>query len=251
MWKRLLGLDHETELDLSEVPCPSCGEILPEASVDIETMIAVCPSCQKKSRLYLNKFEAGKPSNIEVHKSPDKLEFEIRWFRFFDWIGLFSVLLFMPFVWFLMMQKPDTAFEGLKYSATFFTFVMATVYCISLGWFYYRYHRKTTVSLDANQLEVVGHSKHFFQQNHVIIQIAEIDQFYYTRRREHLRKNQAFLYDLHVRRKESDLDELLIRGLEGEDQARFIEQEIEAFLGIKDRHIQGSYFSEEEPAFGG
>ena len=95
---------------------------------------------------------------------------------------------------------------------------------------------RTVVTVLSGQLEV--HHEPLPAPGNVRLSVHDLEQLYTKERVSHTKNGTSISYELRANRRDGT-DIKLIGGLDRQDQAAYMEQQIEAFLGIKDRRVSG------------
>ena len=176
--------------------------------------------------------DIGIPENIEISNEFHHMQIKRKWFNFsFIFFTLFVIVWdgFL-FNWYWM------AFSSFNIMAIFFPLLHLS---IGLGLTYYvvaGYLNKTFVDVDFDSL-IIKHRPIPFWGNKNI-RSKTLTQIYCKRDGPYGFLNRAYSYSVRAITNDRENIELL-SGLDSSEQALFIEQEIEKFLGITDRPIKG------------
>ena len=236
----------------SLLECPSCATLVSEDDINIKKTIAKCSNCgvvfnfeEQVETPVIHRQEKQKPEvflpeGIEVLELRESLDIELSWGkRWYENI----FLLFFTVVWNL--------FIGVFVFMAFFSGgvgmlpFMSIHILVGIGLIYYQLATfLNTTYITANRHHI--HIEHkpirvpFFGSK--LIEVTEINQLFVHKYVKSTSKNGTRSYSHAVKMMlNSGRVEQLIKGIDYYDQARFIEQELERFLGIQDRKVSEEY----------
>ncbi len=226
-----------------QVYCPRCGKRIAASDINMETSIARCADCGEvfnfASALGTVTPAAGikpqveMPKGFTVSQQLDELVVDHRWFAL-KYIGLLIICLF----WysFLVSQFGNELKDGaplviLLFDVIEIAFGVNITYATIGGFVNHTELRvsRTRVTVRHYPLPWPGNRKVL---SHVIAQV-------FCMAEEHRNiKGVSYTYDVFVE-EQGGRRFKLVSGLEDEEQALFIEQQIEQYLGIADRAVPG------------
>lgn len=225
-----LGAEESTPR-FTKINCPSCSADVPASNINIHDKIAKCNGCnalfpiqaEVKALMAIKppKEPVNRPEGIEVFPYQGNLELVIDQ-PMHPFEVIIPVFLFM----FTFMFTAIFFTKGFPIGVLGLFWVLSSFSVVNL---INRKKHKTYISMDDEYLGIYWKPRKFSKNQR--FPVAEIDQvytkFYGGRSAVYLIVN-GLDGEKHIK---------LIEGLESKSKARFIEQEIERQLGIKDRSI--------------
>lgn len=222
-----------------KITCPDCYKEIPAADVDLKGKTAKCVHCNNVfsfSHLFPDpdakpRAPLGKPKNFTIEHSPEGLTIVRRWFSpaviFMSFFCLFWNT-FMVF-WFY------TAFSQKAYSMALFGSLHGVV---GLGLLYATvagFINKTYVRIAFGTVSVRHKPFPSFGQKHISRQ--DIKQLYSKETVHHHKHGYSYSYSVQMITTRGAIVEL-VSGLPSKEEALFLEQEIEKYLGIDDESVR-------------
>jgi len=223
-----------------KVTCPSCKREIPPEDINIQSAIAKCSACGEFFMLGNNQqgvaAPAGKPQvampkNITVFRDMNALIIKRHWF---SWTVIPLTLFAVAWDSFLI----------LFYSAAIaghapLTFMLFPLIHLSVGVFIT--YTVLTGYLNSTEVRITGGSISVLHgplpwPGNKVLTTENIQQVYCIQ--SNFTNNRSVTYDLCALYK-CGTREKLISGIDQPEQARFIEQQIEAVLGIADAPVAG------------
>ncbi len=224
--------------------CPYCGSQISVEHINLDRLIAKCAGCnavfsfegtidapgiQQPKRL-----DVPMPNGIAVANNGYDLTIIRRWFSL-----KYIFLTFFCLIWdgFLLFWYSMALSQGVWIMALFATGHAAIgvflTYTVIAGYF-----NRTTINVSRVAL-AVSHGP-LPWPGRKQLDSAGIRQMY-CKEQIHRGKNSTnYTYEVHVALN-TGKDEKLVTGLENSEQALYLEQEIERFLGIKDQPVRGEF----------
>ena len=221
-----------------QLDCPNCQTRIPSENINIKALIAKCSTCNQvfnfeQAEENYSKPEVLMPAGIEMFALLSELSIDIRWRgQINSFLVFFTILwnlMLTPFIVFAIYSGELTAFLGISIHLL-----------VGLGLLYYVISmlvNSTHIVVDRRELSVIHRPLRipFYPDRNIAIR--DIKQIYFRRyiaSRTNNRPDYAFEV-LAILEGEEHLS--LVKGLLKQRQGRFIEQEIERFLNIKDQPV--------------
>jgi len=228
-----------------QIYCRQCGAPIKSNNINLDNLMAKCDECNavfsfadmyddvssKKEKRDQVLMDIPMPDGINIDNSGSRLLIRRNWFHWsMLFLGGFAVV-WNGMIWGFFIPN----FSRFDDAPTFFMvpFVLVGVYLIVHVVSSLVNHTDIEVDVQAVQ---IAHKPIPFPGRY--IDCANIDQLY-TKRNVHRGENSTtYTYSLHVVTADGK-NQKLIGNLQNSDQALFIEQEIERFLGIENRPVRG------------
>ena len=225
-----------------ELNCKHCGAGIPAEHVNIEALMAKCAACNSVFSFALegqakkHRGEVGMPSGITVQTTGHELIISRRWFSAASIFLIVFTLFWDGFmvVWF------GIAITQKQWAMAAFGSIHALV---GLGLLYGTLAsclNRTVIRVNRNRLQVV-HGPIRVPGN-VQLKADLVAQLWCKMRVTHGKQGANYSYELHANSTHGKTKKLL-GGLREPEQALYVEQEIERFLGIEDEAVDGEYRS--------
>lgn len=223
--------DDSFNMPVRQVRCPSCLGEIPAVDINIQEKVAKCISCnglfsvkpiiddltEKPSM----RQEIIRPEGIEIFKFQDELEISVKQ-PFL--VGEIMAVVFIPF--FTVMFT--IAFLAGKFDATAMI-ISWSLLAIALINLVLRKKHKIHINVDSRNLSIVWRPRKFMKTR--VIPVGEIDQLYVA-----TASGISSIFIV-VNGVEGQRHMKILSGLRGVSRARYLEQEIEKHLGIKNRKV--------------
>jgi len=227
--------------------CPSCRFPIVADDVNLTKTIAKCKSCNDifdfgndlKGKELPGRYrrEIVIPPGVEVLHLMNELEIMIKWRKSANRFTFFFALLWNVFISFFVLIAAGSGQMGIL----LFTipFILGGVYLLysSVGYLV----NNTFITVDDKRISIEHKPINFLIQKDRHFSPEEVDQLF-VRRYEVGKTNDrpvfAFAVDLILK---NGKNHKLVDGLHALDYARYIEQEIEHYLRIKDRPVPGEW----------
>ncbi|MBM80993.1 MAG: hypothetical protein CMJ78_10425 [Planctomycetaceae bacterium] len=230
---------------LIDLTCKKCKGELSLEDTDQEMHILRCRHChavfalRKKgeppSEPAREKRFVEMPARCNIERGNDHLKITWRWFTVAVWF-----LIFFAVMWngFMVFWHSMTISKGLWFMSAFGLIHTA----VGVGLVYYIFalfinHTEITVSDGSIR---VSHGPLPWGGNKTVSADSVSQLFCYERIRRTKNGGRNYSYEVKIAR-DRGRNQTLVAGLHDVEQAMFIEQEIEEFLGIEDRPIRGEY----------
>jgi hypothetical protein len=224
-----------------KITCTSCHREIPASDIDIRSKMAKCAACNNvfdfsdqvpSSGGGVCRESLGIPKNVEVNYIENGLQIVRRWFSpVIVFLTLFCCFWdgFM-IVWFTIAIR-----EGQWAMAAFGTIHglvgVGLTYFVICG-----YLNRTYVTISYDALSIVH--KPLPAPGQKTVNRNELKQLYSKEKVHHGRNGTSYSYDVMAITHGGQTIKLLA-GLDASEQALFIEQEIEKYLGIRDEAVRG------------
>ncbi len=229
-----------------QIYCRQCGAPIKAENVNLDNMMAKCDQCdavfsfadmyegvsaKPKHEHEKELIDIPMPSGITIDSSGSRLLIQRRWFHWSTIFLLIFAVLWNCMIWGVFVP----VFSDLNNTPVWFLLPFIAVGLFLIAYVVFNLVNSTAIEVDA-QAVVIQHKPIPFPGKY--IGCADIEQLY-TRRHVHSSKNgTSYTYSLNIVVPGGKTQRLL-GNLSTADQALFIEQEIERFLGIEDRPVRG------------
>ncbi len=225
-----------------QINCRQCGAEIPADNINLDRLVAKCSECNSVFSLAdqfgeadgyrtFKKFDTPLPKGIKVDNFGGELLISYRWFGPKIIFMTFFALLWNGF----MVFWYGTAISNRIWIMALFGLMHAGV---GVGLIYYvlaGYLNTTVVKVGMSDLEIKHGPLPYPGKR---LERAFIRQLY-CKERVHRNKNStSYSYEVHAITKEGKHEKLL-SGLDKSEQALYLEQEIERYLGLSDRPVRG------------
>jgi hypothetical protein len=230
------------------VRCPACALPVAAENVDLASGWAKCVECQEV--FTFRSAAAPKPpvpaqvpmpAKFEVREEEGRLVVSWKWF---SPVHLFMIVFAVfwwgfLFVWYGALVVAAVSVQGGWVAAIFMGVAGLPFVAAGIGIVYFAlagYRNRTFVTVSRDRLEIRHRPMRWFGEKTLATRdLAQI----YCERNEHRGKHGTHAsYSIHALSPERRKLEIL-KGLESPEQARFLEDRIERFLGIADLPVQG------------
>lgn len=224
-----------------KVICEKCRSEIDVKNIDLEKAIAKCVTCnsvldcssQLESSKNFRRDDIELPGSINLQKDDRYLKIQFRWVN----VQLLYLVPFclcwdiLPLVWYQYGLIPTDHPLAIAYLVFHFIIgVGLTYYCLA------GLINKTMIEVTENTLYVKDMPLTFFRN--MDIELASLDQFYSREKRHRGKKLSWPSYEVHAILKTGRIIHL-VSGLNKSEQALYIEQVLEDYLGITDRPVDG------------
>ena len=242
-YKEKVRLGKSEELDLV---CDKCGTAIDGANININSSLAKCGNCNSvfniKDDLFFLNDRKGRPEMImpegtDVLELSDSLDIRLDWLKSHPQ-GTLGFLTFFTVVWNGILA---VALTGALVAGSFGIIAFMSLHLlVGIGLIYYLstiYFNYTDIIVNESYIEI----SHRPVKNPFVrrkkIDIDELDQLYVSKYVASTTNNTPnYAYALYAILKTNGRKIRLIKGMNRETQL-YLEQEIERYLKIKDRHI--------------
>ncbi len=230
---------EETQiLSHQQVRCPKCDTSIPLITLNIQGNVVFCPTCSAAIRLIDRiKFPLLKypPETI-----PKGINFEVNGERL-TFIDQRSVWSFRSFIATLMIFSIIFG-VGAFYLWGTGLFFLPCVWLV-LGVLFFVLNRSTT-TIEVTPAQVTIKRPSNLNQPTQIIGAEEVVQLYVTQQRQEFEDKVLEHFTVWLQRTEYRPGVAVIWGINDGEFACFLEQEIERFLGLEDKIVEGQYRGE-------
>ncbi len=232
-------------MELEPLKCSSCGAPIQAEDIDWDLGIARCRHCgtvfelrnlaisdAQRAKLPRQRPPVPMPQKFSVINTEDELQISYRWFS----LAYIPLLLFTVF-WdgFLVVWYGIALTTGAYAMALFAT--LHTLVGIGLAYYVLcGVLNSTTIWVKMDTLGIV-HAPLPWGGNKEI-PATEIEQIYCKERLSRSNNSVSYRYDVYAKMSDGTRKKLL-SGLDSAEQALYIEQTLEKYLGIKDRPVAG------------
>jgi hypothetical protein len=221
--------------------CRQCGKIIQAENVNLDKLIAKCSSCNAVfsfADMYEDIHEKPKkkydeeiplPKNLSVESSNQLLRIKRRWRTSATMPIVFFTLFWNLIIWGFFAP---IAFPNLLALTPFMFAGLVLIYFSAASLL-----NTTDIEVSDNSISITHHPIPFPNKNR---RVKDIEQFFVFERVNHGRNSTSISYELHL----TDIkgaNDILLQGLETPDHALYIEQELERYYGIENRHVSGEY----------
>jgi hypothetical protein len=230
--------------------CPACDHFVKADDINIQKLMAKCANCgqvfsfehaRTRELAGYSRPDMLLPEGLEVLKLENELDVSVRWFKSVPRSLLTFTLIFTLFWNLILLPFVLIAIGTGSYEILLFTSAHLAIGVGFIMRLFAIFINKTHVNVSRKFLEIrTGPLPAIFRRNRKI-PVHEIDQLYVTKYVDsRTNGNPNFAYALYVILK-SGKKLQLAKGMNAQTQ-RYLEYEIESFLGIEDRRIEGSEF---------
>lgn len=223
-----------------EIYCDKCHASIPTKNIDIKDKIGKCDECNNifniKSQINVlltkERSKIELPKNLKIEKHRTSMLIIRTWFGpAIIFLTLFCVIwdgIVGTFIIALLIKG--------QYAPLLFLSIHGTIGLVITYFTIAGYINKTFIDVDSSNIKITHRPLPWPGQKS--ISLEKISQLYSKKKMYHTKNGVHYKYEIHIIR-ENNKDEILINNLEKEEQALFIEQEIESFLKIEDRAVEG------------
>ena len=227
--------------------CKACGAPLKLADIDTTIGLATCGACDsvydlsgrdhpdvdEQASRPRSRPKVPMPDRYEVNQSAGTIEISWRWARL---MALFLIPFTVAWDSFMVFWYVTAATEGAPW--IMFVFPMAhTAVGVGMTWYCLAtLFNTTSLTVGHGQLSVRHHP--LYWPGRVKVATSDLDQLYARKRVTRSKNGTSTRYELHAVLK-SGKSKRLVRSLTELEQALWLEQEIEAALGIRNRPVAG------------
>ncbi len=226
--------------------CPNCQEKILSSDINLNKGLAKCSSCHvlfnieeespnghllpaaRKEEIFVI------PKGIEILKMMSELEIEMRWRHTASWF-----LMLFTLIWngILIPMALIIILSG-EFSALIFMSLHLAVGVGLAYWCIATLFNTTYINVDNNYITIEHRPFSLFFKEHQL-ETPQVEQLY-VKKYSNGSTNGVPNYVYAVMAKMRSKEEIqIIKGISKPQQARYIEQEIENFVGIVDKPMQG------------
>lgn len=228
-----------------KLECPNCGASIRSEDINIDQLIAKCSQCHTLfgfdtmlKQVKRTRPEVPLPPGIEAMSYLSELNLEISWRKttnagFFIFFTIFWNAILIPFIvvaltqgeWVILLFISIHLLVGLSLLYYTLTILLNVTY------------------ITVNRRELIIEHKPLqmpFYPNRRL-PVSDLDQLFIDKYVESRTNNSPnFAYAVRALSK-GDKRIRIVKGLKNQDQARYIEQEVERFLNIEDHPVDGEW----------
>lgn len=229
-----------------QLACPNCAIAIKAENINITSLVAKCHHCNSVFNFSNNLEVASRnrpeimlPTGFEAYTTLSSLDIEYNWKQTSKGLGFF---IFFALFWngILSIFVVMALLTG-EYQILLFTSIHLLV---GIGLIYYILSvllNKTYILVSRREIQVEHRPLRlpFYANRH--ISAMDLDQLFiskYVSSKTNGRPNYAFSV---IARLRTGSEVTLIKGLRQPEQATYIEQQIEKFLNIEDRAMEGEF----------
>ena len=227
--------------------CPDCRFPIPSDDVNIAQTIAKCKSCNNIFEFQIDsenrelparfRKEVIIPPGIEVLHLMEELEIMINWRKSANRFTFFFSLFWNAFIGFMTAMMVIAGEMGGLLFMIPFVLVGAYLLYASVGYLV----NTSYITVDEHRISIEHKPISFLIQKDRHFAPEEVEQLFvrkYEVGKTNDRPVYAYAVDLVLK---NEKNYTLVKGLHSVNYARYIEQEVEHFLKIKDRPVDGEY----------
>ena len=229
-----------------QLHCPNCSHDIPSSDININRSIAKCASCdtvfsfEKELKSPMRKRpEIFMPEEIEMFSVANELGI---WYKWRKVKSLSYFLVFFTIVWNIIVFP--MALAAIASGEWIALLGMSIHLLVGAGLLFYTFLQlinSTYITVDEYELAIEHRPIHLpFYYKNQYVNVRDIDQLY-TKKYTATKSKSGYkthAYAVVVKLIGGKEIELL-KEIKQKEKALFIEQEVELFLGIKDRHVDG------------
>lgn len=231
-------------MELKELSCKRCGAPISREDLNTDLGLATCAHCGTifsvasssagtfQPTSLLKREPVPIPERFDVVRASEGLQISYRWFG----LSIIIMAVFAVF-WngFMLVWHGISLASGAWFMSLFG--LLHTAVGIGLGYYVLAgFLNRTTIWVEPNRLLVRHHPLPWFGNQD--LNAAEVDQLYSKKVIKQTKNGPRTSYEVHAIVKEGKKQKLLGR-LKEPEQAIYIEQEIESYLGLRDKMVPG------------
>ena len=226
-----------------KLSCPECGAQIPADNINLDRMVAKCQDCNAVFSFgdqfgtasgphSLARLPVPRPADLQIEQTGSEIRFTRRWLHpshaflalfVLFWNGVMAVwfgIAISQRLWLMALFGTAHAAIGLFVAyAVLAGFLNSTVIRVGMG----------AIDVTHTPLPWLGNRR---------LETAAIAQLYCKKVAHRPRRHTSYTHEVHVATRDGRHVQLL-SGLESSEQALYLEQEIERYLGIKDQPMRG------------
>ncbi|MFN7116710.1 MAG: hypothetical protein ACK4TA_07895 [Saprospiraceae bacterium] len=231
-----------------KLQCPNCQSTIRYEDMNIDKLIAKCHHCytvfgfeEQVRQTMRQRSEVPLPPGIEAASYLSELDIQINWRKttnagFFVFFTIFWNAVLIPFVLIALTQGEWIILLFISLHLMVGLSLLYYTLCI--------FFNTTYITVNRQEISVLHKplKMPFYPDRQVTVDRVEqlfIDK--YVESRTNGRPNYAFGVYAHLK---NGNHIKLIRGLKNHDQARYIEQEVERFLNLEDKAVEGEWLGD-------
>lgn len=227
-----------------QIYCRQCGAPIKAENINLNNLMAKCDECDAvfsfadmyegtsvKEKRTKDVLDIPMPAGISIDNSGSRLLIQRTWFHWSVLFLLVFAVIWNGMIWGVFVPN----FGGFSRSPDWFLLPFIGVGLGLIVYIVFSFVNSTVIEVDVQAI-VVQHKPIPFPGKYV--DSADVEQLY-SKRHVHSSKNgSSSTYSLYVVTSSGD-HQRLVSNLGSPEQALFMEQEIERFLGIEDRPVRG------------
>jgi DNA-directed RNA polymerase subunit RPC12/RpoP len=230
-------------MELAEMSCTRCGAPIAHEDIDLDLAMARCAHCGTVFKIkepalppdvppMRERPAVPLPKNVEVKQEGDGLVISYRWFT-----PAFIFMIFFAVFWngFMVVWHGISLASGAWFMSLFG--LLHTAVGIGVG--YYTLAglvNRTVVHVELGTLSITHTPLPWFGSKRVAVD--DIRQVYCKEKISRSKNGTSVTYEVHAVL-ENAAKEALMKRLQEPEQALYVEQQIEKYLGIEDRPVAG------------
>lgn len=222
---------------MTNILCKNCGANIPTENINIQKALAKCSSCDCvfnfDNQIKTTRPSVAMPEKFEVLKLRSSLDISYKWYS-----PMYIFLAFFALFWngFMAVWYYIALTEGVWMMAAFGILHLAVgvglIYTVLAGFF-----NSTHINVTQARLKIL-HEPLLWRGNQEL-ETSEIDQIF-SKMQVNRGKNGSTSLTYHLCMVDVSGKHIkLLTNLETPEQALFLEQELEKFLGIEDKKVAG------------
>ena len=224
--------------------CKNCGAKIEAEHVNLDRLIAKCSACDAvfsfadefeyaptPEKAY-KKFNVQQPKGMHLEHTGFDLKITRRWFTPMAIFLTFFAVFWNGFIVFWNYQALSMG----AWFMSLFSLIHVGVGVFLIYWVLTSYLNRTEII--ANMEEVSIQHKPLPWPGNKTLYASNIDQLYCKRKILRGNKSTTVTYEVYAV-SDANTSQILVKGLPESEQALFIEQELERYLGIRDRPMKG------------
>lgn len=181
-----------------------------------------------------NRIEVGLPDKLALNRRGSEIEIVRTWFGSQVLFMTFFAVFWDGFLYFWYAKLGDSPDPMMRYFPMIHVAVgIGITYYVLCGWF-----NRTCITVGRGKVSVRHGPLPWF--GNLEMEASALKQLYAKERITSSRNGTTVRYDLNALTSDGRSIKF-VGGMENSDQAVYIEQEIEKFLGIKDGQVKGEY----------
>ncbi len=227
-----------------QLNCPNCRQPVPAQDINISQLVAKCRQCgqvfsfeEKVRRAPRQREEVLLPPGIQAFSLLSELNIEVRWRESSNSFLMFFTLIWNAFIIPFVVIAISSGQFGMLLGLSLHLLVGVGLIYNTLATLL----NTTTIILNHYRLSIQHQPLRMPFYPNRELSVAEVEQFYvdkYSAGKQN--GNPVWAYAVKAELKDGEHLQLVKR-LKNPNQARYIEQEMERFLDMKDRPVEGEW----------
>jgi hypothetical protein len=234
----------------TNLKCKNCRRIIPAKNINLASYMAKCDHCNHifnfTPQLSIKTIEeddrAAPPEGIDILRLNSQLDIDIAWRH----NPITKFLVFFVFFWDFVVLVLLTVFLASGVYEIIWVLSIHLIMAFAMNyWLAVVFFNRTNINVNERALEIKHKPLYWPFYPNRYINIADIQQLYCTRYIATSTNGQpAYAYEIQLRTTDNK-DIKLIKGLPDANYAKYLEQEIEQYLGIQDTPVIGDLDTKE------